>query len=608
LAEYKVSKTVTTDVLVIGGGGAGVWAAVEARRAGAEVVIASKGKVGNSGNTIMIGGSYSMDGDSAKNVYGLEGGDESLTKEFLLEQIIKQSFFLSEQDVAEQYVEDSPAVVYETYKWCDRAGQKQIFMAPGGWLLSGKSLGRGLLQGLKENPGSVLVEDVMIVDLLKKNGKVVGAIGVDVYNGEIIRFAAKAIILATGGYQPFSAKSTNSDMTGDGMAMAYRAGAELADMEFHLPCPTAMEPEDFKGSLLPFIYEVLSGFSLPSIDKDGKLIEIPREMAEVAKGSELEKLITTFYWSEAIAEGRGLPGDTMYYDFSGLSDEQIHATFERFVGAMSAFYRPGFYHGDDIRVYRDRVLANGKKMKVGSIFEYTMGGVVISKDMEATVQGLYAAGEVGSGVFGACRIADATTEMIVQGNRAGKSAAAYAKTAALEEPDAAQVDAVIADMAAPLGRTGGMDSAEFIHRIELAADLGFGICRSEEDMVKAIEQLEALKKELPNISVPCNSLKYNFGWIRALQAKNLLSCTLAGLCAANMRKESRGFHMRHDYKEVNNDKWAVRIVVRDDNGTMAFHTRKAKATKYEIPTGKETSIPAYIKNHNLNFKNADFRE
>lgn len=607
MTKFKVSKTITTDVLVIGGGGAGVWAAVEARRAGAEVVIASKGKVGNSGNTIMIGGSYSMDGNSAKNVYGLEGGDESLTKEFLLEQIIKQSFFLAEQDVAEQFVEESPAVVYETHEWCDRAAQKQIFMAPGGWLLSGRSMGRGLLQGLKENPGSVLVEDIMITDLLKKSGKVVGAIGVNVYTGEIIQFAAKAVVLATGGYQPFSTKSTNSDMTGDGMAMAYRAGAELADMEFLLPCPTAKEPENFKGSLLPFIYEAFSG-SLPSVDKDGQPIEIPREMAEVAEDSELEKLITTFYWSEAIAEGRGLPGDTMYFDISGLSDEQIKTTFERFIDTVSAFYRPGFYHGDDIRVYRDHVLANGKKVKVGAIFEYTMGGVVISKNMETTVKGLYAAGEVGSGVFGACRIADATTEMIVQGNRAGKSAAAYTKTAVLEEPDAGQIDAVIADMTVPLGRTGGMDSAEFIHQIEQAADFGFGICRTEVNMVKAIEQLESLQKIFSSISVPCGSLRYNYGWIRSLQAKNLLTCTLAGLRAANMRKESRGFHMRHDYKEVDNDNWAVHIVVNDDNGKMSFRTRKAKETKYEIPSGKEVSIPAYIKNKDLNFKNAVFNK
>ena len=255
MAKFKVDKTMTTDVLVVGGGGAGVYAAVEAIRAGAQVTIVSKGKVGNSGNTIMIGGSYSMDGHSAKHVYGFEKADDSVTKELLLEQIIKQGFFLGEQDVVEQYVEDSPACVYEMHSWAERAGQKQAFMAPGGWLLSGHSLGRGLLQGLKENPGAVMVEDVMIVDLLKKDGRIIGAIGVDVYTGEVIRFAAKAVILATGGYQPFSCKSTNSDMTGDGMAIAYRAGAMLADMEFHLPCATALEPEVTKGSLMPFLYE-----------------------------------------------------------------------------------------------------------------------------------------------------------------------------------------------------------------------------------------------------------------------------------------------------------------------------------------------------------------
>ncbi len=198
--------------------------------------------------------------------------------------------------------------------------------------------------------------------------------------------------------------------------------------------------------------------------------------------------------------------------------------------------------------------------------------------------------------------------MMVQGSRAGKSAAAYAKTVIPEEPGADEIDAVLSGMAAPLGRTGGMDSVELIRRIEQAADLGFGICRTEEAMVKAIGQLEGLERELPNLSVPCASLRYNYGWICALQAKNLLTCTLAGLRAANMRKESRGFHMRHDYRQVDNDNWAVRIVVKDDNGAMTFRTRKAKVTKFEIPSGMEASIPAYIKNQDLNFKNADFRE
>ena len=608
LANLKIGNTMTTEVLVIGGGGAGVYAAVEATRAGAKVILVSKGKVGNSGNTIMIGGSYSMDGHSAKNVYGFEQGDDSVTKEVLLEQIIKQSFFLSEQDVAEQYVEDSPACVYEMHSWANSAGQKQLFMSPGGWLLSGHALGLGLLQALKENQGAEIVEDVMIVDLLTKDGRAVGAIGIDVYTGNVIEFRAKAIVIATGGYQPFSCKSTNSDMTGDGMAIAYRAGAALADMEFHLPCTTALEPEVTKGSLMPFIYEVLAGLSMESMDKDGKPIVIPPEMREVASGSELDKLITTYYWSEAIAEGRGLPGDGMYYDFTGMSDEKIQATFARYIGAMSMFYRQGFYHGDSIEQYRDRVIANGKKIKVGAIFEYTMGGIMITKDMETTLPGLFAAGEAGSGVFGACRIADATTEMLVQGWKAGRTAGAFAKHTERAEPEYAQIERILSELSAPLGRTGGMTGIQCVREIERASDEGFGICRSEENLVKSIASLEKLEGELNFISVACASTRYNYDWIRAMQAKNLLTCTLAGLKAANMRKESRGFHMRHDYRMVNNKDWAIRIVEQQKDGKMQFSTRKPNATKFDIPSGVDETIPAYIVHHNLCLKNADFTE
>ncbi|MBQ9942261.1 MAG: FAD-binding protein, partial [Christensenellaceae bacterium] len=471
----KIAKTIKSDVLVVGGGGAGVYAAIEALRSGASVVLASKGKVGNSGNTIMIGGSYAMDGHSAKHRYGFEKGDDTVTKEVLLEQIIKQSFFLSEQDVAEQFVEDSPACVYEMYEWTERAGQKQTFMSPGGWLISGHAMGVGLQQGLKENPGVQMVEDVMITELLTAEGRIAGAIGLDVYTGEVIRFDAKAVILATGGYQPFSCKSTNSDMTGDGVAIAYRAGAKLADMEFLLPCMTALEPAVTRGSLMPFIYECMSGIAMSSVDKNGDPIVVPEEMRKVAEGSELEKLISTYYWSQAVEKGNGLEDDGMYYDFTGMSDEEIRASFQRYIDIMATFYRKGYYHGESIEMYRDYIIEHGKRIKVGAVFEYTMGGIVIDKDMATNVPGLYAAGEAGSGVFGACRVADATTEMLVQGWKAGRTAAAYAKEAPAAIADEAQVQAILEELERPLTGDGqGMSGVDCIGAIHKAADLGFG--------------------------------------------------------------------------------------------------------------------------------------
>ena len=233
---------------------------------------------------------------------------------------------------------------------------------------------------------------------------------------------------------------------------------------------------------------------------------------------------------------------------------------------------------------------------------------MIDKEMKTTQPGLFAAGEVGSGVFGACRIADATTEMLVQGWKAGRTASEYVKHADLMEPDQAQIDAILSEITAPLNKTGGLTGAQFINQIEQAADLGFGICRYEENMVKAIAKLDELSRELTDITVSCNSLRYNFDWIRALQAKNLLTCTIAGMKAANMRKESRGFHMRHDFRQVNNDDWAVRITVKQKDGAMSFSKRKPNASKYYIPTGVDESIPTYIKRHDLNFKNASISE
>ena len=605
MSAYQISKVITTDVLIIGGGGGGIWSAIEAVRSGAHVTMVSKGCVGNSGNTIMVGGSYAMDGESAAK-YGYKGADPSMTKEFLLEQIVKQSFYLAEQDMAELFVYESPPVVRQTSLWCEEAKQPQTFMPPGAWLCSGRGLSRGLMLGLKKNPPAEIIDDVMVLDLLKADNRVIGAVGVNIYTGELIRFAAKAVVMATGGYQPFTLKSTNSDMTGDGMAIAFRAGARLSDMEFQLFMPTATEPEEYKGSLLPFMYEILSGVTLPSVDRDGKKIEVPHEMMEMAEGSELEKLINSYYWADAMADGRCLEDGSIYFDFSGLTDEEIIKSFDDAIEYMNPFYREGHYHGEDIRKYRDFAMKN-RRVKAAAIDEYSMGGIVVNTNMETDLNGLYAAGEVGTGTFGACRVADAVVEMMVQGHKAGQTAGRYVKTAEIQEPHAAQVDAVISSVTAPLGRTGGHTGAEVTRMIEKAADYGFGLYRTEDRLKSTLEELLRIEREeLPAASVQCASLRYNYDWIRLLQAKNLLTCTVAGVRAALMREESRGFHMRYDHQEVDNRKWALHIDILNTDGVMELTTRAPIVTRFPIPDTCEPTIPAFMKAADLNMKNANF--
>lgn len=146
----KTSRTVTADVLVIGGGGAACTAAVAAARAGSSVVLVSKGKAGNSGNTIMIGGSYGMDGESAYYDYHIPGADPSFTKEELFRSIVNDGFNLSDQNLVEQFVNDSPRIVYEVKEWGEEIGERFSFYAPSNWDVTGRSMGRALMNGVKK--------------------------------------------------------------------------------------------------------------------------------------------------------------------------------------------------------------------------------------------------------------------------------------------------------------------------------------------------------------------------------------------------------------------------------------------------------------------------
>lgn len=602
MGNYQVDRVITTDVLIIGGGGGGIWAAIAASRAGVSSVIVSKGKVGNSGNTIMVGGSYSMDGESGVE-YGYEGADASLTKEYLYDQIVKQSFYLAEQDLAEMFVYESPARVHETAQWCEQTNSGQVFMPPAMWLCSGHGLVRGMMYGLKAEKGTTFVEDVMIVELLKKGERVVGAIGVEIMTGKIIRFSAKAVILATGGYQPFTLKNGTSDLTGDGMAMAYRAGATLSDMEFQLFMPTATEPQVNHGSLIIYLYQALTGIVPPAADKDGNRIEVPEEIARMAEGSELDKLVSTYYWAQVIADGQAFSDTSVYLDFSGMTDDEIIKSFDKMISGMKTLFREGYYHGESIREYRDYVLKH-RRVKVAPVSEYSMGGVVINTRTETGVPGLYAAGEVATGTFGACRVADAVVDIMNQGHKAGICAAEYVQTVELEEPDEAQIQDVVAKATDLLGRQGTVNGEKLMRMIAAAVDDGFGVYRTEERLARAQTELERLEREeLPHVAVPCGSLRYNYDWICALQAENLLTCTLAGVRAARARKESRGFHLRQDYPAVDNVHWAVHQDIRDDHEQMVFTTRAPKVTRLPIPQRVEENVPEFMKNEALEFKN-----
>jgi succinate dehydrogenase/fumarate reductase flavoprotein subunit len=184
-------RVIKTDVLSVGGSGAGVTSAIYAARQGAKVTLVSKGKIGYSGNVIMAGGGFGIDGESGAEVLGYDHADKSFTREKMFECLVKESFYLADQNMVQQYVEESPIVMKDYLRWAENANCKFILTKPCGWMSSGLIFARALLQGVKETDGLEILEDVTIVELLTDNGAVTGAIGLDIYTGELILIEAR---------------------------------------------------------------------------------------------------------------------------------------------------------------------------------------------------------------------------------------------------------------------------------------------------------------------------------------------------------------------------------------------------------------------------------
>lgn len=592
-----MDRVLETDVLVVGGGGAGTSAAVAARRANSQVTMVAKGKVGRSGNTIMASAALGLDGEGAYR-FGEKKADRAFTKDVLFKMIVKSGYYLSEQDLVEQFVDAAGERVKELIEAGRRAKQRFMFIPPGSWFTSGRAIGVACRHILRETGGIDVIEDVMICELLSWGGKVTGALGIDVYTGRLIAFRAKAVVLCTGGYQPFSFKCTNSGTTGDGIAMAYRVGAKLADMEFLQFMPgVLLSPQSHRGSIFPFVwYE--AGFALPEmVNNDGeKILEnIPSELKELAKGGEWAKLICTYYWGKEIATGKGTPKGGIYLDFSNLSKvKYLKAALKARVMLRLWYRKKWWYQGEDMSDL-NRMAMKGIPWEVGLSTQYSLGGIVVDAQMSTGVPGLFAAGEVTSGVFGANRVARALTEMLVQGYQAGSAAAKYSDQVDGSEIETDQLAAVKEHILQPFRRKNGSSPAKILAAVEASADAGFGFVRDKVGLKSTLKRIESIRREdLVHMSIGSQSPAYNYEWIQAIQAKNLITCIEAGVRAALMRKESRGYHLRTDCPEVDHDNWLERIVVKNDNGKMSLISRKPLSTIMPFPRGKHENVMAYL--------------
>lgn len=540
------------DVLVIGSGGAGCRAAVEARKYDLDVIIVSKGLSFKSGCTTLAEGGYNA-------AFGYVDTEDSVQNHF--KDTMKGGAYLNDLKLVEILVEEAPQRLTELESFgalFDRQISGKLNQRPFGGqtyrrtCFQGDRTGHEMMMALKEQvlkQGIKTVEEVLITSLLTAtNGKVIGACGIHLKTSKFLIFQAKSTIMASGGAGWLYPVTSNAiQKTGDGYALAYRAGSDLLDMEqvqFH---PTGMlYPESRKGVL---ITEAVRG-------EGGRLFnsEKKRFMEKYDSRGELatRDVVARAIYREII-EGRGTPRGGVYLDVTHLPPKLIEDKLETM---LLQFLDVGV----DIRT---------ELMEVAPTAHHFMGGIRINEYGESTVRNLFAAGEVTGGVHGANRLGgNALADTQVFGKRAGESAAKNALQAEIKSNDAL-ID-VEENRIMSFYNDGNFYPFEIKKELEEVMWKNAAIIRNEKGLKEALDRILELKKMTKDMKVK-NFAIYNYDLIDAIEIVNMLEVAELVVKSAILRRESRGAHYREDYPETK-DEWKKSIVFKK-GGRIRFIER-----------------------------------
>jgi len=581
-------RTHEYDVLVIGAGGAGLRAAIEASAAGVRVGCVCKSLLGKAHTVMAEGGVAAAIG----NVDDRDNWKVHFTD------TMRGGQYLNNPHMAEIHAREAPTRVLELEAWgalFDRTKDGRILQRNfGGHKYPrlahvGDRTGLEMIRTLQDHGihrGIEFHMECTITQLLVVDGAVCGAFGYFREHGNFVIFKAKAVVLATGGIgKAFAVTSNSWEYTADGHALAYNAGAELMDMEFVQFHPTGMVwPPSVRGIL---VTEGVRGEGGVLRNKNGKRFmfeDIPENYRNQTAKDEEEgwryvtgdknanrppELLTRDHVARCInrevKEGRGSPHGGVYLDISWIKAKVANG--EEHIKRKL----PGMYHqfkelaGVDI---------TSEAMEVGPTCHYIMGGVRVDAFTQmSTVPGLFAAGECAAGLHGANRLGgNSLSDLLVFGKRAGEHAAKYAMEAGsgFDESDLQHQSEVAAGtVEAPFGRSASDDNAFLVQReLQQVMQAHVGIVRSEDDMAAALPLLEELRQRAEAVSVEGNR-DYNPGWHTALDLPNLLTISEAITRSALSRKESRGGHFREDYTGKSEAEGKENtVVVRGSNGEM----------------------------------------
>ncbi len=573
------------DVLVIGAGGAGLRAAIEASAQGVSCALVCKSLLGKA-HTVMAEGGMAA---ALANVDDRDGWSTHFAD------TMRGGQYLNDWRMAELHAKEAPDRVKELEAWgavMDRTKDGKILQRNfGGHKYPrlahvGDRTGLEMIRTLQDHgihQGVDVHMEVTVIELLKEGDRVVGAFAYEREHGRFVIFKAKSVVLATGGIgRAFKITSNSWEYTGDGHSLAYHAGADLQDMEFIQFHPTGMVwPPSVRGILVTEGVRGEGGILTNSEGRRFMFDDIPDAYTSSTSDNEEEgwryvtgdksarrppELLTRDHVARCIVrevkEGRGSPHGGVFLDIAWIKehikDSETHIKKKL----------PSMYHqfkelaGLDI---------TKEPMEIGPTTHYVMGGIRVDSDTQmSTVPGLFAAGECAVGLHGANRLGgNSLSDLVVFGKRAGEYAAKFAKENSQGAVIPEQVEAVTKWAEAPFERSGSGENPFTIQsELQVMMQDKVGIVRVEDELKEAIDGLEAFKKRAETAAADTNR-DYNPGWHTAMDLKCLLTVSEASARCALERKESRGAHTRLDHPDKSEEEGKANYVLRKgDDGNM----------------------------------------
>ena len=529
----------STDVLIVGAGGAGMYAAVAAARSGASVILLDKSLVGRGGATVM----------AQMTVAAALGQQEPDHWTIHLEDTLRAGRGLCNEELSALVCEAGPKRILEMESWGTRWAREGAHikqeMAPGhsrrrccyvDFLNTGPAVAATLRRKLSEIPEIRRVSNVTVIEILVHEGRAVGAVALDINEGELVTFQAKAVILAAGGLtKVYERNSASANMAGEAYAMALGAGAELVDMEFvqffpigHLsPRLVGMDPIMWD----PFRYKLggklLNGHFEEFVDRYGG--------ADFGKYTATRD-VASYAILKEVEAGRGSPHGGAYLDFRHIAERELRAAFGPVID----------------RLLKNGIDLNKMPVEVGPMAHYHMGGIRVSTNMESRIKGLYAAGEAVGGANGANRLSgNAITEAFVFGERAGSSAAR-----AVQQTSIAWNQIAVDAHAEPIRELTSRRSKNGVSPAACQTELQnlmwkmVGPFRTGDKLAAALERIKGMRRELPNLSIGSEE-PFNLDIQDWLELRAMLSTGEMVVTAALARTESRGAHQREDFPDSN---------------------------------------------------------